>query len=282
MKRNQNQSKIIAIVFGVLPILLITAGIIASFGFKKAADDIWKQLGLEKKIADKSIRQSFIEDFLDYKEARNIKHIPFANRKAVAQSLLNYTKNFMNTKFKVAYENERLASKPQPPELKPLRTIEEIQKEEIDRLQTNISETEKNLKAMNSGMRDLFEASLEKNKKLLAEYQDTNCRALQSIAKAEKNGRDWNLFAFKQNMKKWQERYPGDFNSLIKMRLKKLLELTDNVDFKAETKIVDGRKIFVNAAYEEKNPEWKMAFRAGKEVTEITRAFAKQWLKELN
>ena len=42
-----------------------------------------------------------------------------------------------------------------------------------------------------------------------------------------------------------------------------------------------GKKRFVNPIYESKNQEWKQGFRAGKEATEMARAFAKQWLSEL-
>ena len=60
-----------------------------------------------------------------------------------------------------------------------------------------------------------------------------------------------------------------------------MLEITKDVDYNAELKEINNKKKFVNASYEAKRPEWKMAFRAGKEVTEVTRAFAEQWLDEL-
>ena len=60
-----------------------------------------------------------------------------------------------------------------------------------------------------------------------------------------------------------------------------MLDVTKDVDFNASLKEQYGKKKFVNPAYEAKRPEWKMAFRAGKEVTEMTRAFAQQWLNEL-
>jgi hypothetical protein len=58
--------------------------------------------------------------------------------------------------------------------------------------------------------------------------------------------------------------------------------LTQGIDFNAALKESGGNKVFVNPAYEKKSNKWKMAFRAGKEVTEAARAFAQQWLKELN
>ncbi len=60
-----------------------------------------------------------------------------------------------------------------------------------------------------------------------------------------------------------------------------MLETTKDVDFNAKLTEQYGKKRFVNPAYEAKSAEWKMAFRAGKEVTEVTRSFAQQWLNEL-
>jgi hypothetical protein len=45
--------------------------------------------------------------------------------------------------------------------------------------------------------------------------------------------------------------------------------------------VKNGKKVFVNRAYESKNNRWKMAFRAGKEVVQPARAFVQQWLGEI-
>jgi hypothetical protein len=116
---------------------------------------------------------------------------------------------------------------------------------------------------------------------MLEEYKKPGCKTFELIAQAEKNGREWDQASYKQAVKNWEEQYPENFNLLIKKRLQKMLDLTEDVDFNAELKIVGNRKKFVKAEYEAKRPEWKMAFRAGKEVTELTRAFAKEWLNEI-
>lgn len=67
----------------------------------------------------------------------------------------------------------------------------------------------------------------------------------------------------------------------LKARLQAFLDTTADVDFDAETESSGGLKRFVNEKYEAKPPEWKMCYRAGKEVTEAVRAFAKDWISEL-
>ena len=69
---------------------------------------------------------------------------------------------------------------------------------------------------------------------------------------------------------------------LIKTRLFKFLEVTKDIDYNAQLTERNGKKYFANPKYEGKSGQWKMAFRAGKEVTETARTFVQEWLKELN
>ena len=270
-------SKSIA-VFGIIAIATLVT---LSYGFKMGADDLWKQLGIRQAEANTSIRESFVYGFLKYSGARNFRNIATGNRKAVTQDLLNYTKRYMNTQFKTIYEKQRAGAKPHAPETGPVRSWEQIQMDEIARLQKSIKETEDNMKTMNEDLQKIFAGSLEKQKQMLEECKKPGNKTITSMAQAEKNGRDWKLFSYKQNLKTWEEQYPENYNGLIKKRLQKMLELTANVDFNAELKTIGNRKIFAKPEYERKSREWKMAFRAGKEVTELTRAFAQQWLSEL-
>lgn len=281
MKKSFKTSALISRSIGMFGIITIGAMITLGYGFKNNVDNLWKQLGMKQQDANESIRQSFSSGFLNYAGAKNIKNIAIADKKAVARELLNYTKQFMNTKYKAYYEKEKAAAKPQEPKLEPVRTWEQIQKEEIARLEKSISETEKNMKAMNKEMQQIFAGGLEKQKQSLEECKKPGNRTITAMAQAEKNGQDWKRFAYKQDLKNWEEQYPENFNGLIRKRLQKMLDATVNVDFNAELITVGSRKIFAKPEYERKSREWKMAYRAGKEVTELTRAFAQQWLSEL-
>ena len=69
---------------------------------------------------------------------------------------------------------------------------------------------------------------------------------------------------------------------LLKKRLQEILDITADVDYAAELKDgYNGKKVFVNPAYEKKAAEWKLAYRAGKTTTDAVRAAAQQWLAEL-
>jgi hypothetical protein len=74
-----------------------------------------------------------------------------------------------------------------------------------------------------------------------------------------------------------EKRYPSDANELIKQRLKEFLEVSADVDFSAQ---LNG-SMFANPTYQAKSGQWKMCYRAGKEVVEVAREEAQAWLKEL-
>jgi hypothetical protein len=67
----------------------------------------------------------------------------------------------------------------------------------------------------------------------------------------------------------------------VKKRLQAFLEATKNVDFAAKLVKKDKVMVFAKEEYENKDGNWKLAYRAGKEATEAARAFAQEWLKGL-
>lgn len=71
--------------------------------------------------------------------------------------------------------------------------------------------------------------------------------------------------------------YPSDPTDMVKQRLQDFLRVSKTVDFDAE--VSNGR--FTKKEYESKSAQWKMCYRAGKEVVEAAREEAKQWLAEL-
>jgi hypothetical protein len=121
---------------------------------KKLGDDLWQQLGLNKKEGTESIYRSFTSGYLNHYQARNAKNLAAGNRVAVAKDLLIYARNYVNSKeFKNLYAAERESAKPSEPELKPLRSRQEIQKEEIAKTEKSIKEFEDNLKTLDASTR---------------------------------------------------------------------------------------------------------------------------------
>ncbi|WP_315819271.1 hypothetical protein [Paraflavitalea speifideaquila] len=74
-----------------------------------------------------------------------------------------------------------------------------------------------------------------------------------------------------------EKRFPANAHELIKQRLKEFLDIAATVDFDAS---LNG-SMFANPEYEAKSGQWKMCYRAGKEVVTAAREEAQAWLKEL-
>lgn len=81
------------------------------------------------------------------------------------------------------------------------------------------------------------------------------------------------------NNTKWLKAYPENPSIIVKARLEEYLKLVATVDFNAKLTDTGYDKKFINPAYEAKSTKWKAIYRAGKEVNDVTTAFAKEWLK---
>jgi len=271
--------KIAAILFFCL--LSVLALLLSSFRTQKMTDDIWKMLGITKQAGDEKIQNSFMYGYLYYYGVKNVKNMAVNDRAAVAKDLLNYTKNFIsNAGFKKQYGDMRKDAKPGELVLKPLRSIEEIQKEEIAKTEKSIKDTEKNIKEMPQ-YAESIKPVLDMLKKTLKEYQDPKNSYFSSMAMGEKYDQERGIKDHKERMQQWEKKYPADANDFIAERLQRMLNATKDIDYNAELVEKYGKKRFVNQKYESQNQEWKQGFRAGKEVTETARAFAQKWLNEL-
>lgn len=267
--------------------MLVLAGVVslAAFGLLsfKAANtyaDFWQTLGTDKESGTLNIKESFLGGYIQHAGASNLKKIVTGDRAAVAQDLLVYTKQYVNSDaFTKAYNNDRDRTKPAEPA--PAKTANQLQKENIEGIQKGIDNLEKVMKTADASMKKDLEGTLQTMKQSLKDYQDPNSEMMKMTVMGEENQFNWRMTDYKEKLKAWETRYPADVKVFIKTRLQQLLTVTKDVDFNAALTERNGRKYFTNPAYEHKHTNWKMAFRAGKEVTTAVRAFAQQWLTEL-
>jgi hypothetical protein len=87
---------------------------------------------------------------------------------------------------------------------------------------------------------------------------------------------------YQDQLVKYAKNYPADSRALIASRLHEFLDLTQDLPF--DTKLVagpNGRLRFADPKYESKPGNWKMCFRAGKEPVQAARAFATDWLHQI-
>lgn len=258
------------------------ASLLLSFSTRSAVDDVWKALGISQQSGTEGIKNSFLNGYLYSYGAKNAKNIALNDRAAIAKDLLAYTKQYITgSEFKKQYEQLRKNSQPVEPVLKPVRTIQEIQKEEIAKTEKGIKDTEKTLKEVSPDIAKSIRPVLEMQQKNLKDYQDASNPLFGYIQQGEKMQQENESKTYKENKERWQKEFPENINLFITDKLQKMLDYTKDIDYNAQLVEKYGKKRFVNPAYEGKRSEWKQGFRAGKDVTETARAFARQWLTEL-
>jgi hypothetical protein len=252
----------------------------AGFTLDKPASP-WNQLGISETRAIENIRQSFLEGYLYSYGASSAKNVASGDRAAIALDVLNYTKSYVNSSaFIKAYEDARVAATPVKP--LPPKTKEEIQKEKIAELEKTIAEGEKSLKTLPKDLIEPFKEVQQMLKDQKQDYENPDSEMLALLVTSENYMYANATTKYEQQLQQWQKDYPADHRKMVKDRLETFLKLTADVDFNAALKEEYRVKKFVNAAYEKKPAEWKMAYRAGRPAVEAARTFAKAWLAELN
>jgi len=241
--------------------------------------DFLKELGITKMETDKKITNSILGGYINTDGIKNAKNIVIGNRAAVVKDLLVYTKQYVNSDaFKKEYASLKESHKPTQYKVE---TPEEMRKTNIETYKKSVAETEGYLKKADASMKPVFEQALAESKKLLKEAESPTNKQIANYTKNYPELAKSNQQSYERELQKWEMQYPTNQILFVKQRLQQFLTETKDIDFAAELATKNGKKIFVNSAYESKGSRWKMAFRAGKEVVEPARTFVEQWLAEI-
>jgi hypothetical protein len=241
--------------------------------------DFLVQLGLSESAADLQITTSLLAGSLDVQGLKKAKNIVTGDKSRITMELLKYTKEYLTgDQFAAEYATFRENYRPAVPNI---MTPVQLQNETIKQYKKSISDIEASLKKADESLKSIFENVLADARKQLKEAEDPNG----DLNMAYKSNYESMLIVsqqgYQEQLRQWQIKYPEDRLEFIKGRLIQFLEETDNIDFSAELIKREGKMIFLNNVYEGKSKRWKLAFRAGKEVIEPSRAFVQQWIGEL-
>ena len=247
----------------------------------RLAEDIWKRLGINRQEGAEKIKSSFIDGYLHYEGLSNVRQLAMNDKGAVAKDLMTFAKQYLaSPAFKTEYDKMRKASCPVEPTDR-AQTKEQVRQKEIDEMKKAIVNMEAVAKTLPANQQKDFLSSVEMYRKTIKDYQDPNNRIIDGMYKNQLDQRQRDLNHFKEETKRWETEYPVDVKLFVRGRLQHYLDVAGTVDFSATLVEKYGRKRFVNPAYQAKNNEWKMIYRAGKDVYEETKVFAEQWIKEL-
>ncbi|MGZ5134619.1 MAG: hypothetical protein ACXWCG_05700 [Flavitalea sp.] len=264
---------ILALILSILGVSLI------SFRTAQVYGDFLKQLGLTKQEADEKITGSFLGGSLYYYGILNLKKVVLNDRAAIVKDVAVYAKQFASSsEYIKQYMQLKENNKPKEQNVD---TPEELRQKTIEQAKEGVRLSEESLKKATADMKLIFEKTLESAKQNLKNAEDPNNRSMKSYAQ------NFSRFEIQVNqmneqaLKDWEAKYPTNHLLYIKVRLQQFLDATKDIDFNAQLTERNKIKYFVNPEYERKSHTWKLAFRAGKDAVEAGRAFAEQWMSEI-
>jgi len=266
----------------VLFLALICAVAFYAFKTLEVSEEALKKIGVPGPVAKDLIWSSFSGKYLAHPSGTKLRKVPQGERGSVTLEIAKYAKEYTRTEeFKKKYLEYRENSKPTPPE-KPKPMAEQL-KEQKEQMKKSIKETEDAIASMPAEQREGMKGVVASLKEQLKSYDDPNNPMLSpEMDRMIKQTYDAEMAEYKTKLAKWEKENPLTPNMMIAEWLKEFLEISKDVDFKAELITnEDGKKLFARTEYERKPDSWKMCFRAGKETVEAGRSFATQWLDEL-
>ncbi len=260
----------------IATILVLLSLLLFSFTSEKISNDFLSLLGISKQHANEKITASMLGGYLDQYGLSNAKNIAPGNRAAVVKDLVSYSKEFINSPaFIDAYKAKRNNAKPVQPKVE---TPEEMQKNMIASYRKSVTETEESIKKADESVKKYLQTALDASKKALKEAEDPNNQYIAAYRENYEQMLEAGNAAYQQQLSQWEEAYPGNHLLYVKERLQIFMNETADIDFNAALTERNGKKYFVNSAYEHKSNRWKMAFRAGKEAIETARNLVQQWI----
>lgn len=260
------------------------------------AEDILKELGLQKEEAEEFIGGNFFNSSLQISKTDEIKNMPQARRVAIVKLLGDYIRAYIESpSFAERYKQERDAymadmsegeTGPSKAEminqfirqlksdesqiLQELKSASGAKKTELDEALKQVREAQVALKdEKHPKHKEYFELMKEE---LMPDKGDTKYDdPADAKAAAEAMG----------NIDIDEDPFPASKNEFIKKKLKEFIEKSGSVDYNAKTEKRGSKFYFVDEKYEQKDETWKRMYRVGKEVMMPARAYAQAWLASL-
>ena len=181
--------------------------------------------------------------------------------------------------FKADYDKQRAAAKPTPPASKGTPD-EQLAKYFADQRQS-VEEMKKNVAQMPPDMQKQMQATIQQMQANV-EQQAKNPQMAAMLKQGFAQQAEQDKQTYEKDKADYEAKFPADPKVLIAGRLHKFLDLSKDLAFDA--KLVpggNGKMKFADSQYEGKSDEWKLCYRAGKEPVEAARAFATDWLRQI-
>ena len=215
-----------------------------------------------------------------YPDKKLFKAASPAVQAAFVKNALGWVKAYSESAaFKADYDKQRESAKPAPPKSK--GTPDEQFAKYLAEQRQSLETLKKNVAKMSPDMQKQMEGTV----KQLGASVERSARDPQMAAIMKQSFEQANISEqrdFQDRLAKNEKKYPADPRVLIAARLHQFLELSQDIAFDA--KLVPnsvGKMKFADPQYEAKSSQWKLCYRAGREPVQAARAFATQWLRQI-
>lgn len=265
----------IKIVFlSCLTVLLVGAGILLAQG--RLTD-----FGL----TETGVKQSVVRSLIDgtpttFPDRRLIKAASPAVRAAFVKNTLNLVKAYCESPaFRVDYERQREAARPQPPKSKG-GAEDQVAKQFADQ-RLAVENMKKNMSKMNAEIQKQMASTVKQMEDNLARMEKDPRMATMLRQSFEQN-RASELKNYEERLVVFEKVYPANPQTLIALRLHQFLDETR--DFPYNAKLLpaqNGKFRFADPQLENKTNLWKLCYRAGREPVEAARTLAAGWLRQI-
>lgn len=278
----------------VVLVCFFTLGLLAWQNRFKLAEDILKELGLEKEIAEDYISGNFFSGSIQIYKTDQMLALSQAKRVAIVNAVGDYIRAYVESPdFAAKFEEEKksflgidlIETGPSQEEMIE-QFLEQLKSDEVQLLKALKTATGSQKAEMESALKQIKEAQValkDPKHPLFKKYFDM----MKEDMMPEKTSGGYEDPAEAKDAAKMMkeielEKFPSTPKEMIKKRLKEFIEISGTVDYNAKLEKRGSTLYFTDPRYEQKDPTWKLMFRCGKEVMMPARAYAQQWLARLS
>ena len=264
----------------VLFVIILSVNISCALAAVQNGPDVLAKLKLDPAAVKGSFLDSLVSGSVyNYEAMEAFKALPAPARAAIVRAGLDWIKAYAGSaEFKTAYEKYRSGKKPEMPTVRP-SADDQLKQQKAD-FEKQVAEMRKSMAGMDAEMKKTMETTIQQMRAQM-ETMEKDPQQKELMRQMTEMARSEDKKQFDERLKEWTETFPADPRLLIKMRITEFLAASAGVDYAAKLVPRGDKMVFANEDYEQKSPEWKVCFRAGREASEAARAFAKAWLAEL-
>lgn len=261
---------------------VVISGIVTALAVGAAAltaQTITGELGITDGRAREAVFDSFVSGAVSIAgKAEAFTAASPQARVAIVNAAATLARAFVESdEFPRRYADHREANSPDP--LPPPATADDVLAKQRGDFEAQVDGIRKQFGEVTPEQRETLEKGFDTMRSRFAEMEKGEAKVeLDGALKAQ---RARQVQVYEAAVTAFETAYPSDPRTLVANRLGKFLDLSKDIDFKAQLVEKNKKMRFADAGLEARRAEWKILFRAGKPATDAARAFARKWLADL-